>query len=262
MRGRGYGARPRSNSKRKAPMQRAQPIEPAPDGTLTLSEGAGEAVAPPLPGTVPAPAPAIDIRELGDDFVRGVWRENGVFKQMLGLCPALAVTTTAVNGMAMGLATLAVMIASSSVVSIIRKLIPGSVRIPSFIVIIATFVTVVDLFLNAFAHEVHKTLGLFIPLIVVNCIVLGRADAFAAKRPLPRAFMDAAGVGVGFTLALIALGAVREILGMGTLFGAQLFADSYPPFLLFVLPPGAFIALGLMLAGGTWAATHISARGS
>ncbi len=202
-----------------------------------------------------APAPSFSLAELGDDFRRGIWQENGVFKQMLGLCPALAVTTTAVNGLAMGLATLAVMIASSSSVSLFRNLIPANVRIPAFIVMIATFVTVVDLSMNAFAHELHKTLGLFIPLIVVNCIVLGRADAFASKRPLARAIADSVGVGVGFTLALVALGGVRELLGFGSLFGLSIFGASYPPFLIFVLPPGAFIALGLMLA----AANHYGA---
>jgi electron transport complex protein RnfE len=201
-----------------------------------------------VPGAIPLPRPAFTTADLAADFVRGIWKENGVFKQMLGLCPALAVTTTAVNGVAMGVATLAVMVASSASVSMVRGVIPSSVRIPSFIVIIAAFVTVVDLSMNAFAHELHKTLGLFIPLIVVNCIVLGRADAFASKRPLARALADALGVGTGFTLALLALGAVRELLGFGSVFGMHVFPASYPPFLLFVLPPGAFIALGLMLA--------------
>lgn len=200
------------------------------------------------PGAVPLPRPAFTPADLAADFTRGLWRENGVFKQMLGLCPALAVTTTAVNGAAMGLATLAVIVASNASVSLIRNLVPTSVRIPSFIVIIAAFVTVVDLSMNAFAHELHKTLGLFIPLIVVNCIVLGRADAFASKRPLARALADGLGVGTGFTLALLALGAVREVLGFGTVLGMQVLPEAYPPFLLFVLPPGAFIALGLMLA--------------
>ena len=201
---------------------------------------------------VPAPrvpaVPGVKLADLYDDFARGIIRENGVFKQMLGLCPALAVTTTAINGMAMGLATLAVITASNATVSLIRGWIPTNVRIPSFIVIIATFVTVVDLSMNAFAYQVHKTLGLFIPLIVVNCIVLGRADAFASKRPFLRSVFDGLGVGVGFTLALIALGGVREVLGFGSLFGLQILSDAYPPFLLFILPPGAFIAMGLMLA--------------
>ena len=201
------------------------------------------------PGAIAAPRPGFNLGELVNDFTRGIWKENGVFKQMLGLCPALAVTTSAVNGLAMGLATLAVIVASNASVSLIRNLIPSNVRIPAFIVIIATFVTVVDLTMNAFAYELHKTLGLFIPLIVVNCIVMGRADAFASKRPFLRSVFDGLGVGTGFTLALIALGGVRELFGFGTLFGFSLFGASYPPFLLFILPPGAFIALGLMLAG-------------
>jgi len=198
-------------------------------------------------GTVLAP-PSVTVADLRADLVRGIWRENGVFKQMLGLCPTLAVTTTAHGGLAMGLATMAVIVASNASVSMVRGFIPAAVRIPSFIVIIATFVTVVDLAMNAFAHELHKTLGLFIPLIVVNCIVLGRADAFASKRPLSRALADGVGVGLGFTMALLALGIVRELLGFGSVFGTAVFPASYPPFLLFVLPPGAFIALGAMLA--------------
>ncbi|MFQ5509173.1 MAG: electron transport complex subunit RsxE [Leptospirillia bacterium] len=214
---------------------------------ITSGAASAEAPAAPAPEAVAAP-PSFTLGELADDFTRGIWRENGVFKQMLGLCPALAVTTTAINGLAMGLATLAVIVASNFSVSSIRNLIPSSVRIPCFIVIIATFVTVVDLTMNAFAYELHKTLGLFIPLIVVNCIVLGRADAFASKRPVVRAIVDGLGVGTGFTLALLALGGVRELVGFGTLFGASIFSASYPSFLLFILPPGAFIAMGLMLA--------------
>ncbi|MBI5137359.1 MAG: electron transport complex subunit E [Nitrospirae bacterium] len=201
------------------------------------------------PGALPEARPATSARELAADFTRGIWRENAVFKQMLGLCPSLAVTTSAVNGMAMGLATLVVVAMSNASVSAVRNLIPGSVRIPAFVVIIATFVTVVDLTMNAFAHELHKTLGLFIPLIVVNCIVLGRADAFACKRPLPRAVCDGLGAGTGFTLALVVLGSVRELVGFGTVFGVSVFGAAYPPFLLFILPPGAFIVMGLMLAG-------------
>jgi H+/Na+-translocating ferredoxin:NAD+ oxidoreductase subunit E len=204
--------------------------------------------APALPGSGTVSAPPVTVADLRADLVRGIWRENGVFKQMLGLCPTLAVTTTAHGGLAMGLATMAVIVASNASVSMVRGVIPAAVRIPSFIVIIATFVTVVDLAMNAFAHELHKTLGLFIPLIVVNCIVLGRADAFASKRPLSRALADGLGTGLGFTMALLALGVVRELLGFGTVFGTGVLPASYPPFLLFVLPPGAFIALGLMLA--------------
>jgi len=223
-------------------MEATTPSRPVP---LAAEPTAVPAPAP--PGAVPA-RPAFTTADLTADFTRGLWKENGVFKQMLGLCPTLAVTTTAVGGLAMGLATAAVILASNASVSLVRGAIPSSVRIPAFIVIIAAFVTVVDLAMNAFTHELHKTLGLFIPLIVVNCIVLGRADAFASKRPLPRALADGLGVGVGFTLALLALGVVREMLGFGTVFGTHVLPGAYPPFLLFVLPPGAFIALGLMLA--------------
>jgi electron transport complex protein RnfE len=222
-------------------------VSPAPSRPVPLAAEAPTAPFP-APGALPAARPAFTGADLAADFVRGLWKENGVFKQMLGLCPTLAVTTSAVNGLAMGLATAAVILASNASVSLVRGLIPASVRIPSFIVIIAAFVTVVDLSMNAFAHEMHKTLGLFIPLIVVNCIVLGRADAFASKRPFARALADGLGVGLGFTGALLALGAVREVLGFGSLFGFHVFPAGYPSFLLFVLPPGAFIALGLMLA--------------
>jgi electron transport complex protein RnfE len=224
----------------------------------TVSPKTPPATSVPGSGTVLAP-PAFTVADLRADLVRGIWRENGVFKQMLGLCPTLAVTTSAYGGLAMGLATLAVIVASNASVSLVRGWIPTAVRIPSFIVIIATFVTVVDLAMNAFAHELHKTLGLFIPLIVVNCIVLGRADAFASKRPLARALADGLGVGIGFTLALLALGIVRELIGFGTLFGAAVLPASYPPFLLFVLPPGAFIALGLMLAVMNRHQAHVGA---
>jgi electron transport complex protein RnfE len=223
---------------------------PAASPALSPAAASGSAAAPAtaLPGSGTVLAPPVTAADLGADLVRGLWRENGVFKQMLGLCPTLAVTTTAHGGLAMGLATMAVIVASNGAVSLVRGLIPAAVRIPCFIVIIATFVTVVDLAMNAFAHDLHKTLGLFIPLIVVNCIVLGRADAFASKRPLSRALADGFGVGLGFTMALLALGVVRELLGFGTVFGLGLLPASYPPFLLFVLPPGAFIALGVMLA--------------
>jgi electron transport complex protein RnfE len=223
-----------------------EPVNPASNPAVLAADT--PAAPAPVPGALPTARPAFTGADLAADFVRGLWTENGVFKQMLGLCPTLAVTTTAQNGAAMGLATAVVILASNASVSLVRNWIPASVRIPSFIVIIAAFVTVVDLSMNAFAHEMHKTLGLFIPLIVVNCIVLGRADAFASKRPLARALADGLGVGIGFTGALLALGAVREVLGFGSLFGFHLFGESYPSFLLFVLPPGAFIALGLMLA--------------
>jgi electron transport complex protein RnfE len=183
------------------------------------------------------------------EFRKGLWRENAVFRLLLGLCPTLAVTTSAENGLGMGLATTFVLVGSNVVVSLMRQVIPSKVRIPAFIVIIATFVTVVQLCMEAYFYDLYKALGIFIPLIVVNCVILGRAEAFASKnRPLP-ALVDGLGMGVGFTLALFVLGAVRELFGSGTLLGYAVFGPSYQPLLLLILPPGAFIAMGLLLAG-------------
>jgi electron transport complex protein RnfE len=182
------------------------------------------------------------------EFVKGLWTENPIFRLVLGMCPALAVTTAAINGLAMGLATTFVLVCSNLVVALIRNLIPGRVRLPAFIVIIASFVTIVDLVMNGFLHPLHKTLGLFIPLIVVNCVILGRAEAFASKNPVLHSLVDGFGMGIGFTLSLMLLGGVREILGSGTLFSVPIMGESYLPFLVMVLPPGAFIALGFLLA--------------
>ncbi len=186
---------------------------------------------------------------LAAEFTKGLWKENAVFKLMLGLCPLLAVTTSAENGLGMGLATTFVLLCSNIVVSLLRKLIPAKVRIPAFIVIIASFVTVVQLVMEAFLYDLHKALGIFIPLIVVNCLILGRAEAFASKNPLRAAVVDGLGMGIGFTLALFVLGAVREVFGSGSLLGFTLFGSGYQPFLLMILPPGAFITLGFLLAG-------------
>lgn len=193
--------------------------------------------------------------EVVDDFWRGVWAENGLMRLALGLCPALAVTTTAVNGLGMGLATTLVLVGANLVVSMLRKIIPNRIRIPSFIVVIASFVTVVDLSMAAYVPDLHHALGIFIPLIVTNCIVLGRAEAFASRHPLSRALADGLGVGVGFTVALVILGLLREFFGAGTLFGLpvltglfSLFHGEYKPILVAVLPPGAFIFLGFMVA--------------
>jgi electron transport complex protein RnfE len=182
------------------------------------------------------------------EFAKGLWKENPIFRLVLGMCPALAVTTAAINGIAMGLATTFVLISSNLVVSLIRNLIPGRVRLPAFIVIIASFVTIVDLVMAGFLFQLHKTLGVFIPLIVVNCVILGRAEAFASKNPILRSLADGLGMGIGFTLSLTALGIVREVLGNGTLFSIPLLGASFLPFLVMVLPPGAFIALGFLLA--------------
>jgi len=182
-------------------------------------------------------------------FTDGIFGNNPVMKQVLGLCPALAVTTSAINGIAMGLATTAVLIGSNTVVSLIKSLIPAKVRIPSYIVIIASFVTVVDLVMNAYVHDLHRVLGLFIPLIVVNCVVLGRAESFASKNGLFDSVIDALGTGFGFTLALFVLGAVREVLGNGSVMGVDLFGAGFKPSIVMILPPGAFIALGFLMMG-------------
>jgi electron transport complex protein RnfE len=183
------------------------------------------------------------------EFRKGLWRENAVFRLLLGLCPALAVTTSAENGLGMGLATTFVLVCSNIVVSLLRKVIPPKVRIPSFIVVIASFVTVVQLCMEAYFYDLYKALGIFIPLIVVNCLILGRAEAFASKNRLVPAVVDGVGMGLGFTLALFVLGAVRELFGSGTLLGYSVFGEAYQPLILMILPPGAFIAMGLLLAG-------------
>ncbi|MDX1764813.1 MAG: electron transport complex subunit E [bacterium] len=184
----------------------------------------------------------------GKEFTKGLWKENPVLRLLLGMCPTLAVTNSAVNGLGMGLATLAVLICSNMVVALLRSVIPKKVRIPAFIVVIASFVTIVDLTMNAYAHGLHKSLGLFIPLIVVNCLILGRAEAFASKNSLSLSFIDGLGMGIGFTLALVVLGSLREILGSGSIFGILLFGKGYLPMLVMVLPPGAFLMLGFLMA--------------
>jgi electron transport complex protein RnfE len=182
-----------------------------------------------------------------EEFAKGIFKENPVFRLVLGMCPVLAVTTSALNGAVMGLAATSVLLGSSVVISIVRKLIPQKVRIPVFIVVIATFVTIVDFVIHGASYKLYKALGIFIPLIVVNCIILARAEAFASKHTLLPSITDGVGMGVGFTFSLILLGSVREILGAGTLFGYPLFGPRYLPFIVMILPPGAFIVLGLML---------------
>lgn len=177
----------------------------------------------------------------------GLVTENPTFVLLLGMCPTLGTTTSALNGLAMGLATAFVLMCSNAVISLCKNLIPDKVHIPAYIVIIATFVTVVQLCMNAYTPALYNTLGLFIPLIVVNCIVLGRAEAFASKHGVADSLLDGIGIGLGFTLALTLLGCVRELLGSGTLFGFVLLPES-TNMLLFVMAPGAFIALGLLIA--------------
>lgn len=177
----------------------------------------------------------------------GIIKENPTFVLLLGMCPTLGTTSSALNGMSMGLATMAVLIFSNLIISLIKKLIPDMVRIPSFIVVIASLVTILQMLIKAFAPEIDKSLGLFIPLIVVNCIILGRAEAFAAKNGPVSSVMDGIGMGLGFTLALTLLGATRELLGTGKIFSFAMFPESYGA-LVFVLAPGAFICLGYLIA--------------
>ena len=179
------------------------------------------------------------------NFSKGLLRENAVFAMFLGMCPTLGVTTTAFNGLGMGIATAFVLVMSNLVVSLIKSFIPDKVRIPSYIVIIASFVTIVELMMQAYVPHLFEQLGLFIPLIVVNCLVLGRAEAFASKHAPFTSVLDGLGMGIGFTLALLLLGGVREILGSGSIFGADIYRGD--GLLLFVLPPGAFIALGYLI---------------
>ncbi len=184
----------------------------------------------------------------GKELVRGIYTENPIFRLLLGLCPALAVTTAVDTGLGMGLATTTVLLGSNLVVSLLKNIIPPAVRIPSFIVIIATFVTIVGMVMEAFFYPMFAALGIFIPLIVVNCLILGRAEAFASKNTLGHSLIDAIVMGLGFTVSLGLLGAVRELLGSGSLLGFQLVPGTVDMALIFALPPGAFISLGLLLA--------------
>lgn len=181
------------------------------------------------------------------NLTRGIVTENPILVMMLGMCPTLGVSTSALNGIGMGLATLLVLIFSNSAISLVKNIVPPMVRIPSFIVIIASIVTVVDLLMAAYLPALHAALGIYIPLIVVNCIILGRAEAFASKNNLWQSIFDALGMGIGFTLALTTLGAIREILGNGSLFGIALLGEDVNPILLFIMPPGAFLALAAMI---------------
>jgi len=186
-------------------------------------------------------------KTITQEFTKGLWAEIPPFRLVLGLCPVLGVTTTMENGIGMGLATTFVLLCSNILVSALRNIIPPKVRIACFIIIIATFVIVVELMMQAYAYPLFLKLGLFIPLIVVNCIVLGRAEAFASKNGLLPSMADGLGIGIGFTLSLAALGAIREIFGTGTFFGASVFGPSFQPFTFMIQAPGAFVCLGLML---------------
>jgi len=214
--------------------------------TTDLADPPGAASATPrVPATPPDPPPV-------DDLLRGVWAENPVLVQMLGLCPTLAVTNSVVNALAMGVATLTVLVASSFLVSSLKRFIPSEVRIASYVLIIATFVTLADMSLEALVPDVHKALGAFIALIVVNCIILGRAEAFAARVTPGRAVLDGIGMGLGFSLVLVAMGTVRELLGNGSLLGYEVLGPRFEPWVIMVLPPGGFLTLGIMLLGLAW----------
>jgi len=187
-----------------------------------------------------------------DEFIKGLWKENPVFVQVLGMCPVLAVTNTARNALAMGLATMFVLLMSNIVISSLRRFIPKQVRIATFILVIATFVTVVDYLIMAISLDLHKALGAFISLIVVNCLILGRAEAFASKNSIGRSIMDGLGMGVGFVFALLCLGVAREILGSGELFGFQLFHDRFQDWVVMILPSGGFFTLAGWLLFFNW----------
>ena len=181
-------------------------------------------------------------------YFNGLVKENPTFVLMLGMCPTLAVTTSATNGIGMGLSTTAVLIMSNMLISMLRKIIPDSVRMPAFIVVVASFVTIVDFLLEGFVPSLYDSLGLYIPLIVVNCIILGRAESYASKNPVLPSIFDGIGMGLGFTVGLTCIGIVRELIGAGQIFGIQVMPDSYEPFTIFILAPGAFFVLACLVA--------------
>ncbi|MFW6134035.1 MAG: electron transport complex subunit RsxE [Elusimicrobiota bacterium] len=183
------------------------------------------------------------------EFIKGLWKENPILRQLLGMCPTLAVTTSAVNGMAMGLATTFVVVSSGIIVSTFRKIIPNQVRIPIFTVIIATFVTVADMLLKAFFMDISRALGPYVPLIVVNCLILGRQEAFTSRSPLHLSISDTLGMGIGFCWLLITLGSIRELIGQGSIFGVQIMPSFFKSWVVMMLPAGAFITLGILAAG-------------
>ena len=186
------------------------------------------------------------------EFSKGLYKQNPVFKQALGLCPVLAVSNSIESGLGMGLAATFVLIMSNVIVSMLRKIVPAKIRIPIYIVVIATFVTIVDLAMAGFLPSLHKSLGIFVPLIVVNCIILGRAEAFAGKNNVFYSFVDGLGMGLGFTFALVLLGTIREFLGNGTLLGIPMTGAGVEPVLVMILPPGAFLTIGFVLAFFNW----------
>lgn len=188
------------------------------------------------------------VSQIGERLQAGIIKDNPTFVQVLGMCPTLAVTTSAINAIGMGLSTTAVLICSNLVISLIRNLIPSKIRIPSYIVVIASFVTVVEFLLKAYVPSLYTSLGLFIPLIVVNCIILGRAEAYASKHKPIASMFDGLGMGLGFTSSLTVIGCIRELLGVGSLFGIQVMPSCYEPATVMILAPGAFFTLGILMA--------------
>lgn len=186
--------------------------------------------------------------DLFKTFKKGIIKENPIFVQLIGMCPVLAVSSTLINSFAMGLSVTLVIMASNLVVSALRGVIPSKIRIPAFIVVIATFVTIIEMFMQAYAPTIFEALGIFLPLIVVNCAILARAEAFAYNNPVIPSILDGLGTGIGFTLGISTLGIVRELLGAGTILGKSLFPEAFKPVGLFAMPPGSFIALGILIA--------------
>lgn len=191
----------------------------------------------------------------------GLVKENPTFVLMLGMCPTLAVTTSAINGIGMGLSTTAVLVMSNLLISMLRKIIPDSVRMPAFIVVVASFVTIVDFLLEGFVPSLYSSLGLYIPLIVVNCIILGRAESYASKNPPLPSMFDGIGMGLGFTVGLTSIGIVREVIGEGKIFGFQIMPDSYEPFTIFIMAPGAFLVLSCLVALQNKVKRNLAKRG-
>ncbi len=202
----------------------------------------------PLPVEQQAPAPAYGL----DTFLEGIWRENPVFVHLLGMCPVLAVSNSVVNSLSMGLATTFVLVMSNLVVSLVRHWVPTQIRIATFIVIIASFVTIAEYLLQAISLDIYNALGAYVPLIVVNCMILGRAEAFASKNPPLPSIVSGLGTGIGFTFAIFMMGAVREILGSGSFFGIALFGENFEPWIVMILPGGGFFVLGALLLVISW----------
>lgn len=213
----------------------------------------------PAAGAGETKGPSLGAQMLGD-IKRGIIDENPTLRLVLGMCPTMAVTTSFVNGLGLGVATMAVLICSNVLISLVGPYIPSKIRIPSYIVIIAAFVTVVDMIMAAYTPDLHRVLGIFVPLITVNCIILGRAEAFAGKMPVLRSLADGIGMGLGFVIMMSLIGTIRGLLGTGLLFTVPVIPDEIPPFVMFILPPGAFLVLGYLIGLANHVSASIEAR--